>query len=193
VIVRDGVCYGLLRQSKTEADGSLLAWTPPLSGNREKGRPRMKQSRNGRDYNAILNDLAVQLPSPTSEYYAVTLTGDKQRRILRSVYSHWVGFADKDRRIEIRTASIVRAERAVAIWRRAGERCLVVNNQKELQLFFLAGGHAVIEKHLSESEIEAWLEPEQVVPDGLVGFTTVCSFLKTFVTERQHLSCECKY
>src|SRR5262249_31575874 len=50
----------------------------------------------------------------------------------------------------------------------------LVDNPKDLLVFFLAGGHAVIEKHLSESEIGAWLEPEPVVLDGLPGFMSDC-------------------
>ncbi len=137
-----------------------------------------KQDRAG--LGILLSELAIELPSPTFEYYSVTLTGDKQGRILRSVYSHWVDFADKDRRIEIRAASLVRAEIAVATWRQAGERCLIVDSPKDLLVFFLVGGHAVIEKRLSESQIATWLQPEQVVPDGILGFTAVCNLPPNF-------------
>ena len=140
----------------------------------------MIRSETAWSYNTLLKDLAIQSPSSTSEYYAVTLVGDEQGRIFRSMFSHWIDFADKDRRVEVRAASIVRAESVVATWRRMGERCLVVESLKDLEVFFLSGGHAVVEKYLSESEIGEWLEPTQVVADGLLGFTSVCGIPRSF-------------
>ena len=132
------------------------------------------------DYTSFLNKLASRLPDPASEYYAMTLTGNKHGDIVRSIYSQWVGYADKEYRIEIRKASLIRAEIAVARWREAGQRCLVVNNSKDLQLFFLAGGHAVIEENISRLEIGEWLKPEQVVRDGVFGFASVCDLPSNF-------------
>ena len=140
----------------------------------------MVQNKTAPDYNSLLSDLAVRLPNQDSDYYAVTLTGDKQGGIWRSVYSHWVDWADEDRRIEIRAASLIQADIAVAGWREVGERCLVIDTPKDLQIFFLAGGHAVTEKNLSESEIGEWLQPGQVAPDGPLGFTCVHALPPTF-------------
>jgi hypothetical protein len=88
----------------------------------------MARSKTASDYNNLLRDLAVRLPNSGSNYYAVTLTGDRQGGIWRSVYTHWVDWADRGRLIEIRAASLIRAEIAVSTWRKAGERCLVVDN-----------------------------------------------------------------
>jgi len=125
------------------------------------------------DYETLIKKLSIQTPNPACEYYAVTLNKDEGGRLYCSIFSEWVEWADKERRIEIRKASIVRADFVVERRRESGERCLVIDNPNELDVFLLTGGHAVIEKHLAKSQLSKWLEPEQVVAEGATGFTAV--------------------
>jgi hypothetical protein len=133
------------------------------------------------DCRTLIEELAAKMPDRNLKYYAVTLTSTNESRFFCSIFSMWVGHADKHRRIEIRKASLVNAENVVARRREAGERCLVINNSSDLQIFLLSGGHAVIAEELAKLEVSDWLEPEQVVEYGPAGFTSIKTLPKCFM------------
>lgn len=112
-------------------------------------------------------------PDLNRNYYAVTLLGKEDGNLEWAVYSHWVGFADEDRKIELRTASIVRAQNIADVWLELGESCAVVNDLEDMEIFFLIGGNGLIDKIIGESVIAEWLKPLPVVQSGPAGFVHI--------------------
>lgn len=70
------------------------------------------------------------------DYYAFTLLMLEDGQIIRQTYSEWVGLADSESRIELRKASLIRADLTCKIYRETGLGCVVVNNNKDLMVFF---------------------------------------------------------
>lgn len=118
-------------------------------------------------------DISTREPSPNRDYYALTLFGDEDGNLLHSCYSHWEGFADKERRIELRAASIVVAERVARLWREIGEGCAVINDLSEMDIYLQIGGHAVVEKSVAEAVVGEWLGAKPVRMSGPLGFVHV--------------------
>lgn len=117
-----------------------------------------------------LENMSSRTPRKTSQYYAVTLLGEADGNTYHSVYSHWVGYKDDDLRIELRKASLIWADRVVGAYRNNGERCLVVDDSTEFNIFVLVGGHAVVERFLAENAIPTWLASIPVAHDSFGGF-----------------------
>ncbi|MBL6945438.1 MAG: HNH endonuclease [Rhodospirillales bacterium] len=120
-----------------------------------------------------VDEMSAREPNPDHDYYSMSLSGDADGNIYYSVYSEWEGFADEDRRIELRSASLVFGDRIVKSRRGSQERCVIVDDLDDFDIFFFAGGHAVIEKGVAESVIGDWLKPKPVIPEGSRGFSSV--------------------
>jgi len=118
-------------------------------------------------------ELTTRTPAPDSQYYALTILGNPSGDLEWHCYSHWVRFADKEERVELRAASIVRAELVCNGWREIEQSCAVVDNLDDMEIFFLIGGNALVEKSLGESAIKDWLDPQPVVQSGVRGFVHV--------------------
>lgn len=118
--------------------------------------------------------LSSRSPDPQAEYYAVTFLAKEDGKLEWSCYSHWEGFTDEDCRVEIRSASLVKADKIALLWReQTGQSCLVIDTVEEMEIFFLFGGNALIERTVAELSIEEWLGPHSVVPSGPVGFVHI--------------------
>lgn len=126
-----------------------------------------------------LIEMATREPDANHDYYALTLHGDTNGRLYHSMYSHWVGFADQEHRIELREASIIYADRLVKLFREIGERCVIVDTPSDFEVYFLVGGHAVVEATLARTVIDDWLKAEPVVAHGALGFVSVDTLPKT--------------
>ena len=115
-------------------------------------------------------EACVRSPDPTSYYYQVTLTADEHGNLHRAIFTHWEGFADPKRKLEIRKASLMHPKEMVDTFRENQERCLVIHETEVLHLFLLYGGHAVIEQKLAEDHLSDWLQPTISSPVGFCGF-----------------------
>ncbi|MCU9954249.1 MULTISPECIES: HNH endonuclease [Burkholderia] len=111
-------------------------------------------------------------PDPGKHYYALTVLLGQSGQPECSAFSHFTGYADESRRIELRAASLVHADRMLNSWRTIGEPGLVVGTQEDLGVFLWFGGHAVVEKELANSTIPEWLEASPVVRVGEFGFAS---------------------
>jgi hypothetical protein len=103
---------------------------------------------------AIRDNMAIV--DPALDYYSITLRADSNGKPVVEVFTHFVGWADPDCRLEIRRASLVRAEALIKHWTESGEPFVVVKTEPEWCVFFLSGGHGLVavpiaEKHLRHS------------------------------------------
>lgn len=123
--------------------------------------------------NEWIAEITTRDPNPERDYYAVTILGKPNGDLEWHCYSHWVGFADEERHVELRAASIVRAERMCHLWREIGQSCTVVDDLEDMEIFFLIGGNALVEKNIGESAIKDRLDPQPVAQSGALGFVHV--------------------
>jgi hypothetical protein len=119
--------------------------------------------------------MCLGLVIPAIDYYAVTLTADASGKTERTVFSHFVGWGDETTRIELRAASVVHAERMAESWCALGQSCVVVNSERELQVFVaLLGGHALIAHEVVEEHVPEVLAGSPCVKLGVTkGFSGV--------------------
>jgi hypothetical protein len=125
------------------------------------------------DIEALIKTMFLSNPDPDKDYYALTIFLNEDNRPDCQAYTHFVGYADKDRRYELRQASLILADRMLESWRELDEPGLVVNTLDEFGIFFYFGGNAVVEKQLAESVVPEWLAPEPTVRAGEYGFTSL--------------------
>jgi hypothetical protein len=117
------------------------------------------------------------LPSSIIEgklYYAVTFLGTAEG-VVSSVFSGFCGFTDTTPRLELRCASAVKPERLLEFWQEAGQSYVVVNEAAHFYIFYMLGGHALIESVLADAWMPELVGPKPVVMTGASGsgFTTV--------------------
>ena len=125
-----------------------------------------------------ISEINNREPDQARDYYFFTILCKSNGNFEWYCYSHWVGYADEERRIELREASIVKADNVCAQLRKKGESCAVVNDPGDMTIFFLIGGNALIQKDVAESRIKDWLAPHPVAQSGALGFVCTSSLPK---------------
>ena len=116
---------------------------------------------------------AGQAPEPTPidavAFYAITLTASADGRASYSVDTRWVGWHDKDRRVELRQARVV--GRAFADgWTALGHAYRYVLTREDLADFLLSGGHALVECSVAETGFSELADPHPAHYSGRSGF-----------------------
>ena len=135
---------------------------------------------NKKSLKEIAIDMAKRTPKKGNKYYEITLVANREGEPCWSCYSHWAGFADDERKVELRQASLVNAPRMVKIFRNdLSEGCFVVDIVEELRVFLLLGGHAIIEKEIAEVVLLDILKPQPSVQTGFAGFRVAKDLPKT--------------
>lgn len=128
----------------------------------------------------IAINMAKRIPKKENKYYEITLTANQEGKPCCSYYSHWAGFEDDERKVELRQASLVRASEMVNIFRNDfKEGCFLVDTIVELRVFLLLGGHAIIKKEIAEEALLDILKPQSSVQTGFVGFRVTKDLPKT--------------
>jgi hypothetical protein len=117
-------------------------------------------------------------PSDDFEYYEITLLGNEDDSITRSVTTCFDGYTDAKPPREIRRASLVYADRMLNNLRQIGEPGLLVHDKKDLTVFLLFGGHAVIEKSLAEEHFPDLIAPREAAYSQTKGFLYLQSLPK---------------
>jgi len=119
----------------------------------------------------IVIDMAKRAPKKENKYYEITLVANQEGKPYWSCYSHWVGFEDNEKKVELRQASLINASNMVKTFRNdLKEGCFVVDIIEELRVFLLLGGHAIIKKEIAELALSDILKPQPSVQTGFVGF-----------------------
>jgi HNH endonuclease len=104
------------------------------------------------------------------DYYLVVLTADEKQKAEIAMSSEWVGWADEDKRWELRRASLVNASAVISTWKALKYPFSVVHTAEEMMLFMIGGGNALVEKELAESVLSKQLKAHPCIPNGLRGF-----------------------
>jgi hypothetical protein len=109
-------------------------------------------------------------PHPDLDYYSLTLLGDEGGNLIWSCYSGWTGWADVERHIELREASLVQAGPMARLQVALGESCLCANDLPDMGICMILGGNLLMEKNLAECLLPEFLSPQPCVTVGARGF-----------------------
>lgn len=112
---------------------------------------------------------ALSKPREGCLYYAITLTADDDFRVVIGTQTQWTGWADPERRHELREGRLVYPE-FVTLWEHLEEPYAIVHTVDELTLFLLGGGNALVEQHLAKEIFTETLSAHVSIPHGPVGF-----------------------
>jgi len=117
--------------------------------------------------------------SKDTTYFAITLGAAENSKAWTDTQTYWVGFADKDNRVEIRKIRAVVARRFSELWKNLRQPYSVVNNDSGFVRWQMEGGHALITEEQVEKNIPEELEPRPCVMEGRLGFTDFKKLPKT--------------
>lgn len=122
--------------------------------------------------------LQSQKPIEGFDYYEITLIGREGDTIKRSITTQFAGYTDSKPMREIRKASFVYPDKMLAALREIGEPGLLVNNEADLLVFLLFGGHGVIEKSVAQKFFRDLMGPHETAQSTLGGHLIVSSLPK---------------
>lgn len=106
--------------------------------------------------------------------YLCQIYHDERHGNVVSFLTHWVDFADEERRIELRAASVTTYFQLLKGWKPEMSGSLSpIKSEIELWKFFIAGGAAAIEVSVAESCIPEKLTPQRVTSTGFGMFSPV--------------------
>ena len=71
----------------------------------------------------------------TKEYYHLTLPASPDGKLVWATFSHFAGYADEQRKDELRADSLVDGRWLSDLYQQLSERCVVVNNDQALHAF----------------------------------------------------------
>ncbi|AVT76920.1 hypothetical protein RPPS3_28570 [Rhodopseudomonas palustris] len=127
-----------------------------------------------------LDQRLTQLATPRTDclYYAITITAEDDGRIIFGTQSQWAGWANLERREELRQARLV-YPKFVELWQHLNQPYAVIHTLEEIELFLLGGGNAIVEENLGRSVFQRLLAAEAVVPHGEAGFASLNLLPKT--------------
>jgi hypothetical protein len=126
---------------------------------------------------ASKDECALLLPDDAELFYSMSLLGDNGK-IIWETQTHWVGFSDRERLIEIRKPRKVNA-RLARIWTDIAQPFFVIRSIEDAEVFGAFGGHALISPEVFETIFSAFLEPFEALQDGVSGFSGLDSFDKS--------------
>lgn len=110
--------------------------------------------------------IRTQPPLPELEYYAISLLPGNNGKIEQICNTQWFGFTITRPRREIRGARLVDPERMLKLYEVMREPGVVVNNIKDLSIFYRFGGHCVIEVGLAKQFFPDLISPQEVLRDS---------------------------
>jgi len=109
---------------------------------------------------------------PGKDYYAFTYSASREGTIHVGSYSIWTGFADEERRIELRMPDFIRADEAARVHESLGMPFCVVNSVTDFAKWFLTGGLAFVESQVANAVLPEFMKPGPCVQLGQLGFTS---------------------
>ncbi|MEH2071667.1 MAG: HNH endonuclease [Nostoc sp.] len=114
-------------------------------------------------FEAKILEIARKQPNSEAQYYSITFTANSSGEVFSSCYSHFVGWENSERRIELRAASLVKADTILNFYRSIGESCLVIDSFEEVAIFLLYGGHGLVEKTVAKNALADELKPQPCI------------------------------
>lgn len=117
-------------------------------------------------------------PADGFDYYEITLLGNSDDTVTRLVTTCFDGYTETKPQREIRRASFVHPKKMLRALREIGEPGLLVNDRRDLTIFLLFGGHAVIEKSLAVEFFPELIKPRETAYSYIRGSLIVSSLPK---------------
>jgi len=108
-----------------------------------------------------------------AHYYGVTLGADEDGAIWLEGFTRWRGYADDERRIELRALAVVNATPFAELWKQLTQPFIVANNDVQFARWFFGGGNGLIEQMLLETHFPWAIDADPCVHEPGVGFTSV--------------------
>jgi hypothetical protein len=121
---------------------------------------------------------ALSQPRSGELYYAITLIADENDKVEFCTQSEWVGWANEERRIELRQARLV-YPKFVELWQIARQPYAIIHTVDEAILFLIGGGNALVEQALARGIFPRLLRSDPSVPRGRAGFVSPSLLQKT--------------
>ena len=120
--------------------------------------------------------LRTQKEVRTDGYYHITITANEEGVITHSIQTSWTGYTETKPKREIREGRLFSHPMDVKnnLEKILKQSCVIVNDEKDLFLFFLYGGHAMIEKHVATIHLANLVNNRECMKDSShSGFTSV--------------------
>ena len=140
-------------------------------------------------YNPCLNETMATIeerlsettqPDPERRYYAITLTATEKGDLLWGTQSRFSRFTESTPRREIRVPRVVIPEQLIDFWKRWGQPYVVVRSCRDLGLFLIVGGNALVDVDLVAEHFDFLRKGVEVAPDG------ICSSIEAFRIRAMH-------
>lgn len=110
----------------------------------------------------------MKYPADGSTYFAITLIAYEDGSVVYKAQSAFSGFDDDKPHYELRTASEVIPDKMLALWKSLKMPGIVVNNTKDMFVYSIVGGNAIVEKSICEKFFPSIFKEVKMVPTGLV-------------------------
>jgi hypothetical protein len=113
------------------------------------------------------------------DYYSLSLLAEENNQIILHGQTMWVGWADEDRKIELREFTHVKAVPMADHWQKCEMPYCVVNDVDDFAKWYITGGHALVENDVATLLFPDSLKPSPSVVLGDLGFTGLRLLPKT--------------
>lgn len=111
--------------------------------------------------------IRAQSPTGADGYYQITFTADEEGNLQHSIQTSWCGYTETRPRREIRDGRLFNPEpQKEWLEKDMNESCVIVNDENDLYIFFLWGGHALIEKSVADKHLADLVGPGECMKDS---------------------------
>jgi len=133
-------------------------------------------SRSDESSTSALRSIAqgMRVIDPDRNYYAVTLSVNPNGAIIWTTHlTEWTGWANLERRIELRGPSLVEPTYMSNLWDSLGQRWVAVHDEQQFVIYTYRGGNGLLEAELVKTHFPEFLKPKEVYPSGPLGFNDI--------------------
>lgn len=125
--------------------------------------------------------LRTQKPTGSDGYYQITFLSDSSGKLQQSVQTQWHSFTETQPRREIRSGRLYDPEpQKEWLDKNLRQSAVIVNTVEDLHVFFLCGGHALVEKTLGDELLSDLVGPRLTLLDSThTGFVNADSLPKS--------------
>lgn len=116
-------------------------------------------------------------------YFAITTGSNDGENWWSETQTYWVGFADDERRVELRQIRAVYPDKMARYWKDFWQPFSVVNDDQDYVRWMLGGGHALITEAQTREHLPNELKPRPCVIEGSIGFTDLKQLPKSIFTK----------
>lgn len=108
---------------------------------------------------------------PDREYYAMTFTASDEGEIYLEGQTMWMGYADEERKVELREFSTVIPQNMAKFWVDFGMPFCIVNDVDDFAKWYVSGGHALVATDVAARLLPFSLKPSFCVKLANRGFS----------------------